>query len=206
MSHRRFHPALLVLAALVPGTASAKPPSPANSSWPPFIVVCPSGDMSVVVVARDLANNPLPGEPVEIDWCDSCATIIAPCTPDTGGGLEHLSDCHVRAWTDDWGTVVFRLHAGGPCPAGVLLVAGDLPFGRLPVMSPDQNGDGQVDAFDRAAWESAALVQDPRGDLDGSGVVDAADEVILDHHAGHGCTATVPVAHRTWGTLKVQYR
>jgi hypothetical protein len=72
--------------------------------------------------------------------------------------------------------------------------------------SPDQNGDGLVEAQDVGLLQAKAGSQDPTGDLDCDGSITPADVTLLQAHAGHACSLPTRTEPGTWGRIKTIYR
>jgi len=211
----RFVTTLLLtgtLAAAGFATASAAVPSPANSTLPACMALCPLGDLSFTVTVRDLANNPIAGSTVVIDFsgCPNGA-YICPQRPGDVYVID-LPTRTIRMVTPASGTVTFPARIGGVGPAGCAKVFADgVPLRSYALASPDQNGNGvavSIVDVDDVLFAAKLGTVDPTADFDCSGgAVDAADQLIFNHHLAHSCDGIVlPVERRSWGSLKSYYR
>jgi len=198
----------LSLAAVAASTAAV--PSPANSTLPDCMVFCPLGDVSFTVVVRDLANNPINGSNVVLDFsgCPNayiCAAI---------GGEPYTVNLVARTLsrpTDGSGTATFPGHVGGTGPAGCARVFADgVLLKSYALATPDQDSDGQVVLFlwnDQPLFTSKLGTADPTADFDCNGTVDGTDQLFMNTHSSHGCYGFVdPTQHRSWGSIKQHYR
>ena len=194
---RSFYSVPLALLALTVATqASAAVPSPANSSVPSCLQVCPYGDLTYTVVIRDIANNPVAGSFVQIDFID-CPTFHL-CPPPASQNTSQI--------TNPQGVAVFALKGGGGCASSVRVFAdGVLMASGVSVASPDQDGNLFVTGADQTVL-TAKTATDPTADLNCDGTHDAADGNVLTAHIGHYCDGVIPVAPRSWGQLKMHYR
>lgn len=200
---------LLSLAAIaVPSAASADIPSAARSSVDPCVVLCPAGDLALHVIVRNAADIPQPGSVVDLEF--SACPEFHLCTPLGGEPYTHLSGPGfdlVRTTANGQGAAMLPVRAGGGCPAGLARVYADgVPLALRAIASPDQNGDGIVQALDATLLQSKIGTSDPTGDFDGDGMVTSADLAILNAHVGHACALPTPVRPNTWGRLKMLYR
>ncbi len=167
-------------------------PSPANCSVPARIVICPAGDSVMIVVSRDLANNPILGSEVVLEVCGCpgfrLSSQQAACDyPDT-------VSCQVAMLTDSQGIVEIPVAGGGLCPGGTvrIYVSSLLIATRPEPACFDQNGDLRVDSTDVAIVQSKLGTADPGADFDGDGVVTAQDVAILLQHLGHAAADAMP--------------
>jgi hypothetical protein len=199
------------LAITMPAFAGV--PSPANSSTPPCLVTCPFGDIPVTVVVRDLANNPIVGSNVVLDFHNCPAAHL--CSPgESSHALPYTLDPIARTLslvTPAGGSVTFAAQVGGTGPAGSVSVFADgVLLHQYALASPDQDGDGTVNLFfgpDGPTFTSKVGTSNPTADFDCSGLVDAADQAIESHHSDHACFGFIDAAGKsTWGRLKQHYR
>lgn len=182
--------------------ALAGVPSPANSSLPACVTLCPYGDLSFQVVVRDFAANPVPGSAVDLDFGPCPA--VALCPPQAGDTYT-VNGRVVRVFTGASGVATFAIRAGGVCDAGSVPIRADgVLLGNRNAASPDQNGNLFVTGIDQTIQAGGAAT--PGKDLDCDGSRTAADAGILAAHLGHACTGVVGTAARSWGTLKILYR
>jgi len=103
------------------------------------------------------------------------------------------------------GEADFAIRVGGTCPAEAVKIYGNGALVALrSLASPDQDGNLSVGPEDVAVATAKLGTSDPTADFDGDGVVTTADVDILRAHLGHHAPGmAVPVAPRTWGTLKL---
>src|SRR5262249_34825971 len=106
------------------------------------------------------------------------------------------------------GEASLALRVGGVTGAGTIFIYLDATeIATRTGASPDQNGDGVVNATDVAILKAKLGTNDPTADFDGDGMVTQADLALLEKHLGHSCTsAPTPTRRSTWGTLKETYR
>ncbi|HKQ56749.1 MAG TPA: hypothetical protein VJY35_02670 [Candidatus Eisenbacteria bacterium] len=204
----RSAPVVLALAALLLTTsvASAAVPSPQNSTVESCLRVCPAGDIHIRIIVRDLANNPVAGSSVLLDFC-SCP-FIALCPLQGGEPYQIVTSCQVSMLTDAAGVAEFPLRAGGVCIGSVVVYADGVNLAQRGfVASPDQNGNMTVNASDQALLGlKIGGPYDPTGDLNCSGALEAGDQGVLAGHLGHSCAVVVPTLPKSWGTVKTIYR
>ncbi len=198
--------ALLALFTLLPAAVRAGVPSPPNSTVPPCLVACPLGDIAYTAVVRDLANNPLVGSRVTIDFSSCPGVSVCGVVQDPGYTYD-ANTRYVQALTDQTGTVTFRLHAGGLCAAGVRVWADGLLIATPRMASPDQNGDQVVVESDFTIFEAKLGTNDLTADFDCNGVVDLEDQNIWGQHGSHSCYGIVnAVRPKSWGQVRMWYR
>lgn len=175
---------------LVASAAMAGVPSPGNSTTPGCVTLvgnlagvpdAAAGQFTVIV--RDLANNPLNGASVVIDF--SNCSDIAIC--DNQLDVNALVNCAaktVRKFTDITGTVQFTCLGGsnGAGNAVTLLNGGRIYANGVLIASPtvaayDLDGGSGVGANDLAALLTDFGTGNPygRSDFDCSGAVGAND-------------------------------
>ena len=210
----RFATALALAGALIAAAApaaSAGVPSPANSTTPACMALCPLGDMHFVVTVRDIANNPVAGSLVVLDFSGCPNAFLCPQRPNDPYVLDPATRS-LRMFTDASGKVDFPARVGGVGPAGsVKLFADGVFLNSYALASPDQNGNGvavTIVDVDEALFLAKMGTVDPTADFDCSGgPVNAADELIFDRHLSHSCDGIVDAALRkSWGSLKLHYR
>ncbi len=203
---------LILLCALVAtGTANAAlvaVPSPANSSLPACMGLCPLGDMHFSVVVRDLANNPIAGSTVVLDFTNCPGALICPFHPSDPYAVNQR---RLSMVTDASGSVTFPARVGGIGPAGAVAVFADgVLLKGYALASPDQNGNGvavNIIDVDETIFASKLGTTDPTADFDCDGDVDVFDQFIFNPHLSHSCDGIVDAVRRgTWGTLKEHYR
>lgn len=120
--HRPARPTVAVapalLSLLLAGPAMAEPgvPSPPNSTLPCAIVVVPAPAATAAhefeVVHRDLANNPVPGAVVTIDF-SACGGDVRVALQQGPGTTVDCPSQSVSQITDAQGRAVFRVIGGG---------------------------------------------------------------------------------------------
>jgi len=198
---------LLCLVLLGPATSFAGVPSPSNSTVPCFLA-CPGGDLSIVITVRDLAGNPVAGSAVAVEFCQDGSPALA--TPDFRYTFAFCCQpgCGAVVFTAADGRATFQFPAGGVSdnPATANIRADGVLLGTRSIASPDQNGDGAVDAADLAIATALLGLPEPSADLDCDSVVDPDDLALLASHDGHHCDCPVPAHGTTWGSVKVRYR
>ena len=189
----------LVLSALgfTPALAQLGVPSPPNSTFPSQInlmgvtggVVDPFGTFTVVV--RDIANNPVPGAFVEVDF-SAC--------PEIGLGQVIAVDaltCPSRVSTTADGNGVATFDIGGfiyacsPCVGTnqcTVIRANTIPLGIVAVGAFDLDGTSGVGPSDISRWlldfSSGCFIE--RSDYDGSGGVGGNDLSFMLARIGSG--------------------
>jgi hypothetical protein len=208
---RGFQSALLACFAFVAldaDFAAAGVPSAANSTVSPCFVACPAGDASYVVVVRDIANNPIAGSTVRLQFID-CETF--PVCDECCDGIVIDRTAHsVSAATDASGIASFALRMGGVSPvgAGMNVYADGVLLGPVrTVSSPDLTGNLVVEWDD--ITELSALFESGYEllDLNCSGGFGLDDFYVLQYgHLGHDCDAPTPARRPSWGAVKALYR
>lgn len=178
---------------LVAASAFAGVPSPGNSTLPSpafFTVVGHSlgvpdalGTFSIVV--RDLANNPINGSSVVLDFSAASDIIPASDQLDAGASTVNCAAKTVRKFSDNTGTVSFTLVGGsnnaGASPGvglnGVKVYADGVLLGSLTAAAFDQDGLSGAGANDLAVWlsDAGSLGYFGRSDYDYSGDLGAND-------------------------------
>jgi len=203
---------LILLSILVAaGTADAAlggVPSAANSSLPACLTLCPLGDMHFSVVVRDLANNPIAGSNVVLDFSNCPGAFICPFRP---SDPYTVNTRRLSMFTNAAGSVTFPARIGGVGPAGSVAVFADgVLLKSYALASPDQNGNGvavTIVDVDEALFLAKLGTTDPTADFDCDGDVDVNDELIFNPHLSHSCDGVVDAVRLgTWGTVKAYYR
>ena len=174
---------------LIAGVAGAGVPSPANSTAPGAINVVGStlgladsvaGKFSVIV--RDLANNPLNGSSVVIDFSTNADVKV--CNPQLYPNYTlNCAARTVRKFTDASGTASFTIVGGGTGTASVLVNNGGKIYAdgvllkNVTVGAYDLDGIGGVGTGDLSAWltDFGSGIAYGRSDYDGSGGVGTGD-------------------------------
>lgn len=178
---------------LVAASAFAGVPSPGNSSLPApafFTMVGHSlgvpdvyGTFSIVV--RDLANNPISGSSVVLDF--SAATDLVPASDqlDAAASTVNCAAKTVRKFSDVTGTVSFTLVGAaqnlGASPGaglnGVKVYADGVLLGSMTAAALDQDGGSGAGANDLSLWlgDAGSLGYFGRSDYDYSGDLGAND-------------------------------
>lgn len=196
--------AMLTLSVRAASAASGVP-SAFNSSVDLCLVFCPVSDIPFQAVVRDLANNPVEGAVVKLDFsaCPSFAHCLGVPSPIT------VSDANrtLSMVADATGTVVFYMPMGGICPgSAVRIYADNVLLATRSLASPDRDGNGFPDLNDEAAIQALVGSSDPTADFDCNGIVDDADVAFSRQHRFHACPLVVPTVPRSWGALKLIYR
>lgn len=201
----------LVLTATVAIAAFAAVPSPANSSLPDCMALCPLGDMPFAVVVRDLAGNPVIGSTVVLDFSQCPGAYLCEGAP-IDQHVVDLATRTLRALTDASGSVPFNARVGGTgAPGTVRVFADGIPLRTYALASPDQNGNGFVledlGGADYSVFAAKLGTLDPTADFDCDGDVDQDDQNGFYAHYSQSCLGWVdPVKRGTWGELKTHYR
>ena len=205
----------LILASLVivgAGPAAAAVPSPVNSTVPSCLTACPLGDISFDVIVRDLANNPVAGSVVVLDFssCPGAFICTVPGSPPDPYTVN-LAARTLTLATDAAGLAHFPLRMGGGCAANTVRVFADgVQLGVRALASPDQDGDGLTSNLltnDATLFFAKMGTSDPTADFDCDGDVDLDDQNIFFQHASKSCFGFVdPARASTWGQLKSFYR
>lgn len=177
---------------LVAASAFAGVPSPGNSTLPSpayFTMVGsnvgvadPSGAFSIVV--RDLANNPINGSSVVLDF--SASSDLLPASDQFDAGVTvNCAAKTVRKFTDATGTVSFTVvgasNNGGNSPGaglgGVKVYADGVLLGSMTAAVLDQDGAGGAGANDLSVWlaDQGSGNYYGRSDFDFSGGLGAND-------------------------------
>ena len=201
--------ALLLLAASF-SPARAAVPSAANSTTPNCIAACPMGDMPTIVTVRDVANNPIAGSTVVLDF-SSCPGAFICTTPHPDPYIYDPAARTIRMVTNASGVVNFPLRVGGGCANGVRIFADGVLLKQCSLASPDQTANGMVVCFaidtDCTVFAAKLGGADPTADFDCDGDVDAADQFTMNQHTSHACEGIVDPVHRdSWGRVKAFYR
>ena len=199
--------AAALLFGSLPATVAAAVPSPPNCTVPIGLVTCPRGDVIFTVVVRDIANLPVAGSTVELDFgacpsfplCDDC------CDGVTLDRVNHRASMITGAN----GQASFALETGGICGGQHVLVRADgILLASVPEASPDQDGNLYVGTHDLDLILPKLGTQDPTADFNLDGWVTQADlDWMFPAHAGVSCNNEVVGARRSsWGALKIVYR
>ena len=194
---------LLAMPSLV--RAGFPVPDPNHSDVPACLLACPQGDAPYTVVIRDFAGGTIAGAFVALDF-SNCPAFVHCHGTDPG---THYDDANHRAGavTNAIGIATLNLAMGGTCPGGQVKVYADGVLMRtVAYVSPDLDGDQDVDGDDDALMQSKLGSADPVADLDCSGQVTAQDAQILTTHLGHVCDGATRARPYRWGELKLLYR
>lgn len=178
---------------LVAASAFAGVPSPGNSTLPSpafFTVVGHSlgtpdalGTFSIVV--RDLANNPINGSSVVLDFSAASDLVPASDQLDAGASTVNCAAKTVRKFSGVTGTATFTVvgaaNNSGASPGaglnGVKVYADGVLLGSLTAAVLDQDGGGGAGANDLSLWltDAGSLGYFGRSDYDYSGDLGAND-------------------------------
>ncbi len=180
---------------------------PANSTIPSRILIvgwngstpdAAAGQFEVIV--RDLANNPVVGSSVLIDF--SSAPEVHLASDQLDAAMQTNCTQHfVRKSTDNAGRAVFTLmgHGGNtslaPGPLRATVYADGVVLGTPLVAVLDVDGVSGTGANDVALFLDTFALTEPPGcfDYDGSGFVGANDLAVWLNHAGlAGSAVTAP--------------
>lgn len=191
---------------LLPSVAAASVPSPSNSTVPTCFVACPLGDIPSTITVRDIANNPVTGSTVVLDFSQCASVYLCAGNPNDPIHVD-LTNRTVSGVTNTSGQVTFPLHAGGFCSGGLRVFADGVMLAQRTFKSPDQDGDGVVMPTDATLFSGKVGTADASADFDCSGLVDNADLLVMNAHGAHACDGIVlPARPRSWGALKLLYR
>lgn len=201
-----------VIAITAATMSVAAVPSPANSTLPLCMALCPLGDMPFTVVVRDLAANPIAGSTVVLDFSACPGAFL--CHQPGGTPPPYVLDPTartIRAVTGAGGSVTIPAHVGGTGPPGSVHVFADgVLLKNYALASPDQNGNGvcvSIVDTDDAIFATKLGTSDPTADFDCDGDVDALDQQIFFNHHSQFCDGFVdPARQSTWGSVKLHYR
>ena len=183
--------ALVALCALVAPPAVAGPPDPAPSTIPQNVTLVgrdASGQADPIgfatVVIRDLANNPVPGVDVLIDFSTTPDMRLAAAQPDPAIVSVNCSSGPVlRVVTDANGSVTFRIvgqavgNPSTPSNSSTLrFYSQGIYLGSAFLHAFDLDGGG-VGASDLSAWLNDFFSGNSwaRSDYNGSLIVDPGD-------------------------------
>lgn len=200
----------LLLAFVCALPASAGVPSAPNSTMPAALAPCPYGDVVLHFVIRDLANNPLNGAFVTLDFSNCPGAFVCPITPLDPYTLDPVGR-RINQVTDTQGVADIPLRVGGTGASGtVVAYANGVLLRSYALASPDQDGDGYVVSVignDDPLFAAKLGGSDPTADFDGDGDVDLDDQQYFFQHHSHSCSGFVdPTTRHTWGQVKQIYR
>jgi hypothetical protein len=173
--------AFLAVFAL-PSLAFAKPADPRFSTADPVVFGDPDGGRAYRFTARDIANAPLVGQVVTLDFSGSPAHLYAEQEP---GTTVNCASRTLSRFTGHDGVALFHPRFGGGCASASVVLSSDGIIERqLPARSTDLNGvGGCVDLADLSSFSGAFLHEPsthPELDFDGSGgAIGLGDLVIL---------------------------
>jgi len=174
---RFFFPVLFLVLINTPNLTRAQCASPATSSFPATITVCPSADINYLAVVRSVNNLPCPNEVVTMVITPNCAGTICG-TPFTQTVSSNLA-----------GVLVFTPSGGGCCVGAVSFfdVAGILVGTAQFLGSPDMSADCAVNLSDVVTFVGflTSGVYSRCADFNGDGVINLSDVVVLSAHIGH---------------------
>ena len=196
-----------VMAFTAPAAMSAVP-SPATSTVPACLTVCPGGDVDFVVTVRDFIGNPVGGSSVVVDLSHCDGVQVCPAT----GSDPYTYSPVARTFTvisNAAGVATFPIRAGGVCAAGpaVYVFADGVLLRTLPgVSSPDQDGNLSVDGADVLIVNGKLGSADVTADFDCDGTVTNSDANVPLVHGGQTCQSPTSTLRRSWGELKQIYR
>lgn len=198
-------PSILMVAALTCSTVAnvqAQPPNAPNSIVDRCLSVCPAGDIIFHVDVRDENNQPIRSPTVILDFGGCPAPVLCPPT----GSEPYDVTGRLITRVAESSAVEFPIRAGGVCGGGLIYANYTLLAVRA-VSSPDQNGDGMVDAVDGAILTAKlAGPYDPTADLNCTGSLEDGDESTFTNHFGHSCPMIVPTRITSWARIKTLYR
>jgi hypothetical protein len=182
--------ALFLFALAAPGFAGLAladdVPSPANSTIPglvrlvgadPFGHPDPSGRFQVV--HRDLANNPIPGAHIVVDFSAATDLVLcavqAPGVAFVPGGVEGITDANGSVWMALLGHAV--ANAPPSSVSAVRIYADGVLLGYVPVCAVDLDGASGVGGSDLSLWlaDFVSGLNPPRSDYNGTGGLGGSD-------------------------------
>jgi hypothetical protein len=171
-------------------------PNAANSlvEWQGHVpLVCPDGDGMVLHASiRDNSNQPIEGAPVTPYFDATCPMCV--CPPVAGvTDANGLVDIEVYAGLDvTASTVCCSVITTVEC-MGIQIPwigTGGATSDTMEWVSPDLDGDCEVDRADSAIFFSDYLTTACRSDFDLDGLVGLSDWITLSMHLGHICDGT----------------
>lgn len=180
-------------------------PSPADSDVPSCLIACPEGEILFRVVVRDVAQNPIVGSTVMLDF--SACPVFPYCGPTSGPYGIDPTNRRISRLSGVGGVADFSLALRGVCGDVTITVYAsgvNLRIVPLPVM--DQDGSGTVGSADIAIATAKIGTGDRSADVDCTGFVTQSDVDIIATHSGHECPLTTPTDRSSWGRLKILYR
>lgn len=195
---------LIALACAAGSPAAAGVPSPENSTLPACMLAVPEFPPTGSVLVRDLANNLMIGVNVVLDFTGCDAIYMCPDVPPVN--FPRFAPSPVSSTTDFYGAANFNLRGGGSCLTGATVFANGVLLGTVRIVSPDQDGDGDVDAADQLLLQARIDTGDLRADLDCDGIAGPDDQTVLDYNLGASCPGATPTRSTTWGRVKQYYR
>ena len=162
-------------------------------SLPAFAVTrlraAPLGELVSTIDLYSTTQYRMDGWPLILDF-------TAPGVMDTVNFCYTYRDT-LRRWTDNNGTATFQMATGGAVTGGIAIRAPNGGFSNtvvversVPMAGVDLEGNGSVTPVDRELLRDLMGTDDPRGDLDFSGLVDETDLQILLDYLGHDCTVS----------------
>lgn len=187
----------LALAAIA-SRAHANAPDPRNCIFDDRLVAAPNGAFAYRVTLRDEANQPINGGSAMLDFTSAPGIVICP-------GFDTDQDGRIPGTSGSNGVVTFMVRAGGMSGGAVTVVVGPFALATVNVVTMDLDGDLDVDTADRNALIALLGTVGPAGDFDGNGIVDAADQAMLENQYGGSCSQ-LDAAPITWGAVKDIYR
>jgi hypothetical protein len=202
---------LLTVCALMTFSAAgamSSVPSPATSTVPACLTVCPAGDVVYTVTVRDAAGFPVGGSSVVVDLSHCSGVNVCLATgsdPYTYNPVARTISVVANAA----GVASFPIRAGGVCSGGgaVFVFADGVLLRQLAgVSSPDQDGNLTVDGADILIVNGKLGSGDVTADFDCDGTVTNADLNFAIAHGGHTCQPPTSTHRRSWGELKQIYR
>ena len=166
---------VIFVVILAPGLVIAQCGVPANCTIPAQATVCPTGDIPVVSIIRDINNAPCPGSTITMSVNANCLC----------GSVTTYT-----AVTNNQGMVVFNPALGGCCNSPGLISytdASGVVLGTTDaVNSPDMDGSCLVNLVDISLFSVVFFgVYAPCADFNWDGVINLTDISIFVQHLGH---------------------
>jgi hypothetical protein len=173
---------------------------------PDCLTFCPTGDMTVRVVVRDFASNPVAGALVQLDF-SACPAFVHCDRVASDPYTYDDANRRVLRTADMNGVADFPVRMGGVCAAQTVKVfAGGVQIHLCSLASPDQDGDLVVNATDAGIIAGKNGSNDSTGDFDCDHVVSDLDVAVVGAHLRHACDLPTRLQHKSWGKLKMIYR
>lgn len=189
---------LALASAALARLAHADAPDPRYCIAQPVMVSAPGGGFDYTVTLRDATNQPVPGGTALLDFNGAPGILVCE-------DMDPDHDRRIVGTANSIGIVTFSVRAGGTGAGTLEVIAASSVIATVSVRTMDFDGDMDVDQSDRSALVALLGTAGPAGDFDLSGLVDAADQSMLEQRYGGNC-ALLPARAATWGAVKGLYR